>query len=306
MGLSRTRVTVRLSIQTYRRKDANMEHTVITSRQNPRIKSVCALSDKKEREQSGLFRFDGIKLLEEADRKGVEIVGIYVRESAFGSLRVRLDDVLVRHEACVTLVSDSACEKLTEEKAPEGVVTVARQMQALHPKWDAECEAWTGETKGCICLLEAIRDPGNLGTVIRTAAAMGIGTLILSSDCADLYHPRTVRAAMGALFTQRIIRVEKGTLPCVIGGLRCAGRRVFATALHQDALRLGEVALRQSDCVVIGNEGHGLTEETVAACEACMIIPMQEGSESLNAATAAAICMWELSRTSIGGAYENR
>jgi TrmH family RNA methyltransferase len=178
-------------------------------------------------------------------------------------------------------------------------------MQALHPVRDAVSEAWKAETAGCICLLEAIRDPGNLGTVIRTAAAMGIGAMILSADCADLYHPRTVRAAMGALFTQRIIRVGRGMLPEVIGGLRDAGRRVFATALHQDALRLGEVALRQGDCVVIGNEGHGLTEETVAACDACMIIPMQEGSESLNAATAAAICMWELSCTKIGGAHEN-
>lgn len=145
-----------------------------------------------------------------------------------------------------------------------------------------------------IVLLESVRDPANVGAIIRSAAAMGIDRLILSADCADIYHPKAVRGSMGTLFSQPIDRVP--ALSPVITQLREHGRRVFAAALDADALRLGSFVPQSGDCVVIGNEGHGLCPETVAACDRSVIIPMTARAESLNAAVAASILMWEFSR----------
>jgi len=266
---------------------------MITSRQNPRVKAVCALSEKKERERSGLFRMDGIKLLEEAIAHGVCLTEIYIRQSSYDTVWKRLGADMVPLEDRILTVSDSVFEKMTEEKSPEGVLAVGKQLMEKHRLLDVVKDLRDGER---IFFLESIRDPGNLGTIIRTAAALGINRLILSDDCADLYHPRTIRAAMGGLFRQRIDRVRADGLKESILEAKHSGRRVFATALGADARTLGEESLLASDCFVIGNEGHGLQEQTVRACGECMLIPMTEGSESFNAAVAAAICMWEIAK----------
>ena len=118
--------------------------------------------------------------------------------------------------------------------------------------------------------------------------------MILSADCADIYHPRAVRASMGTLFNQRIDRVSD--LTEVIVGLRESGRRVFAAALDARALPLGRFEILAGDCVVIGNEGHGLSDAICKACGNSVIIPMSERAESFNAAVAASILMWEFAK----------
>lgn len=143
-------------------------------------------------------------------------------------------------------------------------------------------------------LLESVRDPSNVGAIIRSAAAIGIDRLILSEDCADIYHPRAVRASMGTLFAQPIDRVSD--LGSAISALRANGRRVFAATLTEDAAKLGSFPVRAGDCVVIGNEGHGLSDATVALCDRAVIIPMSGRAESFNAAVAASILMWEFAK----------
>ena len=143
-------------------------------------------------------------------------------------------------------------------------------------------------------LLESVRDPSNVGAIIRSAAALGVDRLILSEDCADIYHPKAVRASMGTVFNQKIDRVAD--LKEVIKGLRESGRRVYAAALDASAEILGSFEKRGGDCIVIGNEGHGLSEETVAACSKSVMIPMCDRAESFNAAVAASILMWEFSK----------
>lgn len=143
-------------------------------------------------------------------------------------------------------------------------------------------------------LLESVRDPTNVGAILRSAAALGVYRLILSEDCADVYNPRAVRASMGALFGQRIDRV--GDLCGVIGQLRKRGRRVFAAALDENAVRLGELEIRRGDCVVIGNEGHGLSDGVLDASDGSVYIPMSGRTESFNAAVAASILMWEFAK----------
>ena len=269
---------------------------LITSRQNPQVRAVCALAEKKKRRECGLFRFDGVKLFVEAIAAQIEIESVFVRDpiadGVAEALHRAVESGCLREESIVA-VSESVFEKISEERAPEGIVTVAHCPTALHARADRELSIRADER---ILIAESLRDPGNLGTVMRSCAALGIDRLILSDDCAELYNPKTVRSAMGALFRLPTLTVAEGELSTLIETLRKQGRRVYATALREDARKIGELTLRSGDCFVIGNEGHGLSEETIAACDATAIIPMREGNESLNAAAAAAICIWETVR----------
>ena len=201
-------------------------------------------------------------------------------------------------EEQVIPVSEGVFEKLTEERAPEGILTVAVPLESLHQTGGAAEVAVLCRGDGRLLLAESLRDPGNLGTVMRSCAALGIDRLILTDDCAELYSPKTLRAAMGALFRLPTATVPTEDLPLLIGALRQSGRRVYATALRDTACTVGDMELRRGDCFVIGNEGHGLSEACVVACDNSAIIPMREGNESLNAAAAAAICIWETVRAS--------
>lgn len=272
---------------------------IITSRQNPLIREVAALGEKKHRRQTGLFRFDGVKLLREALAARVAIRWVLVRMPCGSSvedlLRQALEEGRLSEEQVVS-VGESAFERLTDERAPEGVVTVAEMPHTLHRSADAAGAADLCGRKDRLLLAESLRDPGNLGTVMRSCAALGIDCLILTDDCAELYSPKTLRAAMGALFRLRTVTVPCEELPTLIGALREHGRQVFGAALRETAQVIGRMPLSEGDCFVIGNEGHGLSEACIAACNGAAIIPMREGNESLNAAAAAAICIWETVR----------
>jgi TrmH family RNA methyltransferase len=265
---------------------------IITSRQNPFIKFVCGLSDKKKRAESGQYRFDGIKLLYEAVDAGVDICHVIYREDA----EARIHDVIRSMGARAVAVSGDVFGKMTEEKSPEGVITVARMSETLHRRV-VSCDVGAAvDGRERILMAEAIRDPGNLGTVIRSCYALGIDKLVLSSDCADLYNPKTIRAAMGAIFRLPTVTVDSSELSCAVKTLVEQGRSIYAADLHGESRDIATIQLRAGDCFVIGNEGHGLCDATVRACTHPVIIPMREGAESLNASAAAAICIWETVR----------
>ena len=272
---------------------------VIRSRQNKNIVELCKLTDRKAREATKTFRFDGIKLLEEAIRNDIEICAVFLSSSAqervLGGLRKRFGESYEnRIEKCL-VVSDDIFDKISEEKSPEGVITIAKYIDKLQKNATIYNSADFLKMKNeQIVLLESVRDPSNVGAIIRSAAAIGIDRLILSADCADIYHPRAVRGSMGTLFNQRIDRVSD--LAATVTGLRESGRRVFAAALDERALPLGGFEILAGDAVVIGNEGHGLSAEVIAACQGSVIIPMSERAESFNAAIAASILMWEFAK----------
>lgn len=265
----------------------------ITSRQNPYIGYVCKLSEKKHRDSEKKFRFDGIKLFSEAVECGVPIESVLFTEN---SLK-KISPIIEKLDKSVSLkqISDSVLSKVSEEKSPEGVICVAKHIDKIHKIItinNSEGENELGDAHDfSIFLLESVRDPGNLGTVIRTAAAFGVDCLILSNDCADIYNPKTIRAAMGTLFHQRIIRADD--LCGVIDVLSKQERRIYAATLGSRAAILGEAQLERRDCIVVGNEGHGLSKRAIEACSDKIFIPMVPGTESLNAAVASSICLWE-------------
>ncbi len=271
-------------------------NAVITSRQNPSVKKVCALSEKKWREEYSLFRFDGIKLFREGLASGLEIDSVYIRESSADALQTRLSAELSSlPRESIICVSDSVFEKMSEEKSPEGIITVAKHIDKFRKNIKIDSISLP-EKEETVLLLESLRDPGNLGTVLRAAAALGVDRVVMSSDCADVYNPKTIRAAMGGLFRIKTDSIGEGRLAEYIALLKGTGRRVFAAALDEGAAKLGELQITEGDSFVIGNEGHGLSRAVIEACDRSVIIPMTAGCESLNAASAAVILIWEMRR----------
>ncbi len=275
---------------------------IITSRQNRRIVELMKLDDRRAREKTRTFRFDGVKLLCEAIRRGVKLDSIFLRAGTADKVETRMKELygytFVDAGCPVFGVEDGLFEKISQENAPDGVITVAKYIDKSHNfiiiyKEDEKTPA--GDAP--ILLLESVRDPLNVGAIIRTAAALGVGRIVMSADCADLYHPRTLRAAMGPLFSMPVTRVED--LPGTVKALRASGRRIYAAALDDTAIRLGSSEFdgeREGHSLgaVIGNEGHGLSEAVVSACDRSVYIPMEADTESLNAGVAAALIVWEL------------
>ena len=273
---------------------------IITSGQNKYVSEARMLDDKKRRDSSRLFRFDGVKLLCEAILRGVELQYLLVSDEKYESVfektmqtyNLRKEDISCK----IIPVKQSVFEKISSEKSPEGVICVAKYIDKFHKfvKINNEGKKFSEELatdSERVLLLESVRDPQNIGAIIRSAAAMGAGRLIMSADCADIYNSKTVRASMGTLFGMKIDRVD--SIPTAIMSLQANGRRVFAAALDEKAQRLGQVSVNSTDCILIGNEGHGLTPEAIRASDATLYIPMQNGVESLNAAVAASVLLWE-------------
>lgn len=262
-----------------------MEET-ITSRKNPLITRMSKLSDKKYRDAEGLFRIDGVKLFREAAESGIRFAYVFLAESKQEKLLSELGDVLTQTGGSVVYVSDEVLEKLTDEAAPQGIVAAAEKFPTL-PQ-----EIPHGDFRGL--WLSSIRDPGNLGTMIRTANAFGVDRVFISRDSADLYSPKVIRAAMGTVFRQGLTIVDDEL--SFASEMRSAGCSLYAAALNREAVKLGSFPLPERVCFAVGNEGHGLSEAMIAAADRTVFIPMAPGCESLNAASAASVLIWEMCR----------
>ena len=264
----------------------------LSSRSNPRVAAAAKLADKKERERQAAFLAEGIKLAREALSSAPRFVKeIFVSESAaetsegVRALALEAAEAGVR----VTLLSEPAFEKISTEKSPEGVIAAVGYLTELHVRGDLS--RWQENKR--LLMLDEIRDPGNLGTILRSAEALGVHGVILSR-CADLYQPKVVRAAMGTLFRLPVFLTDDGE--AAAPALKAAGRRVLAASLGEHALTLGSYEIKESDCPVIGNEGHGLSTAMLESASASVRIPMSGCTESLNAAAAAACFLWEYAR----------
>ena len=174
-------------------------------------------------------------------------------------------------------------------------------MNDMHREYRADVE-YSAPKEEKILLLESVRDPQNVGAIARVSAAFGVDRIVMSLDCADIYNSKTLRASMGAIFATKIDRVAD--MPLAIKEITSSGRRVFAAALNKEAHVLGEIGLKTGDCVIIGNEGHGLSAAVVEACGRSVYIPMADHVESLNAATAAAVLVWEFFGSPRKGGFE--
>ncbi len=265
---------------------------IITSKSNPTVMRVRSLTEKKYRDEYGLFRTDGVKLAVELFSHGIVPELVLLKESSKEKVLSRIGEKFPDCDAVV--ISDAVFDRVSEEKSPEGIICEVKHLDNHGKIATINKDTLFLHVNERTILLESVRDPGNLGTVIRSAAALGANSIIISSDCADIYNPKTVRASMGAIFGINVLTTED--LARTVTELRKAGRRVFAAALDRQAMALDRVRLEEGDCFVVGNEGHGLSQAVLDVCDAKVFIPISVGAESLNAAIAASILLWEQKR----------
>ncbi|RKI67649.1 RNA methyltransferase [bacterium 1xD42-67] len=250
-----------------------MEH--ITSRNNQLIKHIRKLTaDRRYRRSSGLFFGEGPKLLAEALRAGTAIEAVVTAQGTGLPGLEGLRQVQVPAD-----LLDSLCDT----RSPQGVLFLAK-MPELAPPERLGGDRWL--------ILDGLQDPGNVGTIWRAADALGADGLILVGPCADPFSPKTVRATMGACFRLPVYEAEAFQLP---GLLERSGLPLYAAALREDTADLREADLSRC-AVAIGSEGRGLSPQVLEMSEKTLKIPMRDRCESLNAAVAAAVILWEMAR----------
>lgn len=270
---------------------------IITSRNNPIVKWAASLSSKKGRDASKSFIAEGEKLSLEAMEAHLPISHVFIAESKKDTIIQKISSYIsdTYYESTeAVILSDSAFQKISTEISPQGIITVIKYLDFFRDIDIIYKEEFILNPGERIIILSSLRDPGNLGAVIRSAAAFGVEHIILTSDSADLYNPKTVRSAMGSLF--RIKATVVKDMVSFVELLKRNGRRVFAAELSLNARELSQIGLLPTDAVIIGNEGHGISKELSASCTGSVYIPISKKTESLNAAVAAAIFMWEQSK----------
>ncbi len=270
---------------------------IITSRNNPTVKLAASLKDKKGRDTEGVFIAEGEKLTYEALEAGLPVVKIFVTESKSEKILSKLKEFSLRglgENSAVQVLGDDAFLKISTENAPQGVISIIKHLDFFRQLDIIYKEEFSQNACGRSIALCSVRDPGNLGSAIRSAVAFGVEHIILSSDCADIYNPKTVRGAMGSLFRVKVTRVAD--MKDYISAMQANGRRVYSAELSDSAKPLGELQLSKWDAVIIGNEGHGVPKDVSDACDGAIYIPISSKTESLNASVAAAIFMWEQSK----------
>ena len=274
-----------------------IKQEIITSRNNPIVKWAASLSDKKGRALSQAFITEGEKLLREAMDTGLPISHIFIAESKKDGIINKIH-AHSKHKMYdntqVYILADCVFEKISTEKAPQGVICAIKYLDFFHNADIIYKEEFFLKKDERALFLHSVRDPGNLGAVIRSAVAFGVDHIILSADSVDPYNPKVVRSAMGSLFKIHITIADDVSF--LINLVKKNNRRVFAAELSQTAKSISEVNLNSNDIVIIGNEGHGIPADVSSQCNGSIFIPISGKTESLNASVAAAIFMWEQSK----------
>ncbi len=263
-----------------------MEREEIGSSRNPLVKEAAALKLKKERQRQGLYLAEGVRQTEEAVAAAAAERIFYV-PAAYAE-QPRLAALLEKAAAQrieLIPVSEAVLKKIADEKTPQPVIALCAIKEPSLEKIFAQGKP--------VAVLDAVADPGNVGSILRTAAAAGAGGAVLLDGCADLYAPKTVRSAMGALYH----------LPCVTGvkeeELTSAAEEAgyeLAACVPQGGRNLYKSDLRGRLTFIFGNEANGVRPSLAARAEERLCIPMPGRSESLNVAAAAAVVLFEAVR----------
>lgn len=273
---------------------------VITSRKNPFLLKMASLQEKKYREEHKLFLVEGKKLVHEVFLSGLLPEFLLLAESQYEELMPRLASLCTSLGTDLPRVfcfSDACFEKISTEKSPEGVIAVLKHLDffkkciKIYGRQDFEGAGCANER---MLALYDLRDPSNLGAVMRSALAFGIERIVFCGSCVELYNPKAVRASMGALFRLNYAFVSDFSLFADL--MKENERRLLAAELTDHAKPLGDLSVNRRDVFVIGNEGHGIPREISALCNESAYIPISAMSESLNASVAASILLWEQSK----------
>lgn len=246
-----------------------MEH--ITSLKNPKVAAWKALKDRKGRRESGCFLVEGRKMVEEALASAFDVETVLVQEG------MELPDGLTMP---VYELPAHVLAAVCDTKTPQGIAAVVRMKE----------QSALGKH---IVVLDGVQDPGNVGTIIRTADAAGLDGVLLSNQCADVFSPKVLRATMGSIFRTNLRTTDD--LPGELTKLREKGYSILSSQLDGTPFYERE-KVAERFALIIGNEGNGVSEQVQQTATHQVRLPMRGGAESLNAAIAAAIMMYELMR----------
>lgn len=259
---------------------------MITSLNNKSVKEVVQLTQKaKERNKQDLFVVEGIKMFREAPADRIRQV--YISRKAEQEIYSRYQEKLSK-VPCET-VADEVFDKMSDTKTPQGILCLLEQFHYRTEQLLAEKE----KKQLLFILLEDIQDPGNLGTIVRTGEGAGVDGIIMSSQTADIYNPKTIRATMGSVY--RVPFVYTQDIRETMKTLQKQGVSVYAAHLGGSKY-YDEYDYRKHTAFLIGNEGNGLKEDTAKCADSYLKIPMEGDVESLNAAVASSVLMYEAYR----------
>ncbi len=244
---------------------------VITSRQNKLIKDTASLFVKKHRDKSGLFVAEGEKIVRELGYSRAEYA---LASKTFSETHQDFLDAFKQSYVC----SDDCFDSISELKSPEGILAVAT-------KFDHTLPSDSSDMNFCV-ICEEVNDPGNLGTIIRTAHAAGADAVLLTPNCADVYNPKTIRASAGSVFHIKLYETDLKDI---------SGLNLYASYLYSEK-SLFDCEFKKPFGILIGNEARGLSKEAVSLCTETLKIPMPGGAESLNASVSAGIIIYEALR----------
>jgi TrmH family RNA methyltransferase len=267
-----------------------MTRQIISSAENPRIKLAAALRQKKYRDDSGLFVVEGIHLVEEAITAGWVIEQLFLCQEHFATGQLAdLTDRLLALDENVFDVSAPVFKKIAETDSPQGILAIVRQQnQELGTKRPENILS----KRTFWVVLDAVQDPGNVGTIVRTADAAGASGVILTPGCADLYAGKTVRASMGSLFH---LPVCKAKIEQCLKYFAAENVPLYVADANS-AVNYDDFDLTAACAVVFGNEGAGVSEKMRQHAAAAIRIPIIGKAESLNVASAAAVILFEAAR----------
>lgn len=239
---------------------------------NPKIAVWKSLKERKGRKETGCFLVEGRKMVEEALASDFKVRAVLVDQSRAEEFHLPESGVYAMPSHVLSAVCDT--------KTPQGIAAVveARQITRLGNR---------------LVALDGVQDPGNVGTIIRTADAAGMDGVILSEQCADVFGPKTLRATMGSVF--RMPMAVTADLPSMLEGLKGEGYAVISSQLDGEPF-YERAPVGERFCLVIGSEGNGVSEAVQRIATHRVKLPMRGGAESLNAAVAAGIMMYELTR----------
>ena len=258
----------------------------LTAKSNDRIKAAVSVRDSaKVRREQHLFFLEGARLCGDAAENKAEILRAFFTSSALEKYAAQTEKIIAAAKENF-IITDELAMKLSDTQNPQGIFCVCRENEK-----NADTDKIVPDGK--YILLENVQDPSNLGAVCRTAEALGIDGMFVCGGC-DIYNPKALRASMGSALRLNILPCDNAVR--LIEKLNAIGMTTLASTPRTDSTVITDVDMSGGVCCVVGNEGNGITPETMAACTRKVTIPMRGRAESLNASTAAAILIWEMMR----------
>lgn len=259
----------------------------VSSSQNPLIKEIKALKVKKHREEKQMFFIEGTRFVEDALKEKAEILYILVSDRFLQSSDAdKLINMIPKESSKLYHLPDKLFKEISDTENPQGIMAVLKMT-------NYSLNDILNEDNNFLVILEAIQDPGNMGTIIRTADAAGVGGIILSKGCVDLYNSKVLRSTMGSVFHVPIYFSDN--LVDDLKVIKSKGIELYAAHLAGN-MEYYEVADWSNSGIIIGNEANGISSEISEMADTLVKIPMIGRAESLNASVAAALLIYEVLR----------